>query len=50
VRPLSSITAEEVCAKLMPTAWQYHTEREKQRWLDEAQRYLDAIRALADLR
>jgi hypothetical protein len=47
---LETITAEDICAKLMPTVWPYTkpNDRERERWLHEAQRYLDTIRQLVD--
>lgn len=44
---LATMTAEQVCAKMYPATWHLReTEKDKQLSLRNAQRHLDAIRAL----
>lgn len=43
---LDTLTAEQVCAKLYPATWSGYLPKEKDQPLENAQRHLDAIRAL----
>lgn len=44
---LGSITPENLCAYMSPASWPFAEGRDRERWLADAERWLEAVRSLA---
>lgn len=45
---LEDITPEDLCREISPLTWDYATPQDRERWLQQAERHLDAVRRLVE--